>query len=230
MPRTSSRPLRWERRPDARPQELLEAALRIFATRGYHNTRLEDVAAEVGVTKGTIYHYFDNKEQLLLRAVDQYQERAFGRIHEAIRARDTTAAERIGLLIRGAFGGVDPERSSILLLLLQGIAHEVPDVYRRWLATGPLEAWRLLTSIIGEGIAQGEFRADADAEVCARIVLSGLLTQLVWQRHAPRVDGIGIAPERLVESSIAFLLASLEPVGGSHVRSSRHRATAGGAA
>jgi AcrR family transcriptional regulator len=50
--------LRWERRPDARPQELLDAALSVFAERGYRNTRLEEVAEAAGVTKGTIYHYF----------------------------------------------------------------------------------------------------------------------------------------------------------------------------
>ena len=52
---------RWERRKDARPQELLAAALDLFVERGYASTRLEDVARRAGVSKGTLYLYFANK-------------------------------------------------------------------------------------------------------------------------------------------------------------------------
>jgi AcrR family transcriptional regulator len=55
---------RWERRKDARPQELLAAALDQFVERGYAATRLEDVAKRAGVSKGTLYLYFTNKEEL----------------------------------------------------------------------------------------------------------------------------------------------------------------------
>lgn len=55
---------RWERRKDARPQELLAAALDLFVDRGYAATRLDDVAAQAGVSKGTLYLYFTNKEEL----------------------------------------------------------------------------------------------------------------------------------------------------------------------
>ena len=69
---------RWERRPDDRPNEILDAALAVFAERGYRNTRLEHVGEAAGVTKGTIYHYFANKEDLLLRAIEHRREEAFG--------------------------------------------------------------------------------------------------------------------------------------------------------
>jgi AcrR family transcriptional regulator len=55
---------RWERRKDARPQELLAAALDLFVDRGYAATRLDDVAAQAGVSKGTLYLYFTSKEDL----------------------------------------------------------------------------------------------------------------------------------------------------------------------
>src|SRR4051794_31297138 len=55
---------RWERRKDARPQELLEAAIDLFVERGYAATRLEDVARCAGVSKGTLYLYYENKEEL----------------------------------------------------------------------------------------------------------------------------------------------------------------------
>jgi AcrR family transcriptional regulator len=60
---------RWERRKDARPQELLAAALDLFVERGYAATRLDDVAARAGVSKGTLYLYFENKEELFKEVV-----------------------------------------------------------------------------------------------------------------------------------------------------------------
>ena len=60
---------RWERRKDARPQELLAAALDLFVEKGYAATRLEDVARRAGVSKGTLYLYFENKEELVQAVV-----------------------------------------------------------------------------------------------------------------------------------------------------------------
>src|SRR6516225_5946207 len=63
--RSEAEPSRkWERRSDARPKELISAALELFAHRGFAGTRLEDVAAKAGVSKATVYLYFKNKEDL----------------------------------------------------------------------------------------------------------------------------------------------------------------------
>ena len=60
---------RWQRRKDARPEELVAAALEVFVERGYEGTTLADVARRAGVTKGTIYLYFENKEALFKAVV-----------------------------------------------------------------------------------------------------------------------------------------------------------------
>src|SRR6185295_3888359 len=54
--------VRWRRRKDARPQEILEAALFIFAQKGFAAARMEDIGERAGVSKGTIYLYFESKE------------------------------------------------------------------------------------------------------------------------------------------------------------------------
>src|ERR1700757_1534180 len=61
--------IRWRRRKDARPAEILTAALDCFAERGFAATRLDDVARRAGVTKGTLYLYFDSKEELFKAVV-----------------------------------------------------------------------------------------------------------------------------------------------------------------
>jgi AcrR family transcriptional regulator len=205
---------RWTRRPDERPQELLEAALHVFATQGYRTTRLEQVAAAAGVTKGAVYHYFSNKEELLLRALELYQERAFGRLEEALRRERGPSSARIRLVFRRAFGGDDPVRRDVLRLL-QGVAYEVPDAYRRWIAKGPMKGWRLVASLIEEGKASGEFRAD----VAARVVFTGVMVQMIWQRHADDIRGLAVDHDRLIDSAVDLLLGALRPAVA--VRSSR---------
>jgi len=220
----STKPLRWERRPDDRPNELLEAALRIFAERGYANTRLEDVAASVGVTKGTIYHYFATKEELLFRAIEHFHDQAFHPLERALRERSGPVSATIRLLLRRGFGTLDDARLSVLTLLTQGLASEVPEAYHRWLADGPVRGWQLLADLIEAGKATGEFRLDADSEVLARTTISGLLLQFVWQRHADGVPAVAIDADRLIDSTTEALLHALRPAGRAARKRARHGA------
>jgi AcrR family transcriptional regulator len=71
---TDSKP-RWERRKEARPQELLSAAVELFVERGFASTRLEDVAKRAGVSKGTLYLYYTNKEDLFKAVVRRPKSR-----------------------------------------------------------------------------------------------------------------------------------------------------------
>lgn len=208
----TARALRWERRPEERPNEILDAALAVFAERGYRNTRLEHVGEAAGVTKGAIYHYFANKEELLLRAIEHRREEAFGRIEEVLRDKSAPVSTRIRLVVRRWFGSVPKERLAVVTLLVQGIAHEAPDAYRKWLAGGPTKSAALIASLVREGQTRGEFRADADADVAARLLVSGLLLQTVWQQYSDAVPGVAVAQDRLVDSALELFLHSLHPI------------------
>jgi AcrR family transcriptional regulator len=206
-----SRPIRWERRPDERPDEILDAALAVFAERGYRNTRLEDVGEAAGVTKGAIYHYFENKEDLLLRAIEHRREVAFEKIEGIVRDKAAPVSTRIRLIVRRWFAAMTKERLAVMTLLLQGIAHEAPEAFRNWLAGGPTASARLIATLVREGQARGEFRADADADVAARLLVSGLLQQTVWQQYADGVPDLAMAEDRLVDSALELFLHSLRP-------------------
>ena len=206
MPATKT--LRWERRPDERPQELLDAALTIFAEQGYRDTTLDEVAEAAGVTKGTIYHYFSTKEELLLRAIEHYQERAFARLEAVRRGEYESAADRVRDFVWQGFGSDDPARRRVHALL-KGIGSEAPAVRRAWLRSGPLRGWRLLTKLIEDGKASGEFRPDVDAEVAARLLVSGLMLQLVWRQQSDDTPGLAISEKRLLDGTIDLFLHGL---------------------
>jgi AcrR family transcriptional regulator len=213
MRKTSARippkPLKRERRPEERPQELLEAALAVFSQRGFRNTRLDDVAEAAGVTKGAIYHYFDTKEELLLSVIEHYQSLAFGRAEEALANRGLSASERIQQVVKKIFQPTGERKRLLLALLIRGIAHEVPRVHERWLRDGPMRLWALVAGLVEEGKKSGEFRKDADGDVAARVLISGLVLQRLWNEDAAHIPEIAVDQNRLIDSSIELFLASL---------------------
>ena len=92
---------RWERKAEERPEALFEAAITVFSDRGYRATRLEEVAEAAGVSKGTVYRYFLNKEDLLEKALDH--RRNLGRAQEALFglflvSPDTLARVALGMI------------------------------------------------------------------------------------------------------------------------------------
>ena len=204
---TARRPRR-QRRPDERPNELLEAALAVFSERGFHEASLDDVAAAAGVTKGAIYHYFDTKAELLLQAIEQHQSQGYELLETSIPDATAPATVRIRALLRKAFTSNDDANRAILVML-QAAAREVPEIHARWLGHGPLKAWQLLAKIIEDGQESGEFRRDVDADIAARVVLSGVLLQVLWQKYAPGVPGLAVDRDRLIDSAADLLLAGL---------------------
>src|ERR1700712_3718971 len=90
---------RWERRKDARPQELLAAALDLFVERGFASTRLEDVARRAGVSKGTLYLYFTNKEELFKAVVRDSIVPVIGAAEDIIAGFEGHSADLLRIVI-----------------------------------------------------------------------------------------------------------------------------------
>jgi AcrR family transcriptional regulator len=161
------------------------------------------------VTKGTIYHYFDTKEALLLGVIEHFQTLAFGRADEALRDHRLPVSTRIRLLVRKMFSGSERSRRHMFALLLRGVVHEVPHAHERWLRDGPVRLWTLIGRLVAEGQKSGEFRPDADGDVGARLLVSGLMVQLMWQQHAEALPALAVDEDRLIDSSVELFLASL---------------------
>ncbi|HTK48383.1 MAG TPA: TetR/AcrR family transcriptional regulator [Gemmatimonadaceae bacterium] len=217
-----------ERRSDDRMQALLDAALDVFARDGYRTATIDHVAEAAGVTKGAVYHYFDTKEALLLRVIERSHALAFGRAEEALRDGSLPASTRIRLLVRKVFSERSAGSDRLLGLLVRSVAHEVPRAHERWLREGPARLWTLLGRLVEEGKARGEFRPDADGDVGARVLVSGLMLQLLWQQHVRAVPAIAVDADRLIDSSVDLFLAGLRATGPAAPPSRPRRRTAAG--
>src|SRR3954470_19240095 len=218
-PRTADAALpRWQRRPDDRPAALMASALKLVKQQGYRRVRLEDIAADAGVSKATVYHYFDNKDDLLTRAVS---ERVAGRQAEveALLARTgPSATERVRIYLRQFWEfSLTPHAGVWQRMLVSEIVTEAPQIFDAW-AEGLVQRWHRVEALIREGQANGEFRADADAAVAARLVVSGLSHQALFHVHfdVNRIDPCGV--DRIFDSSFEQFLHSLASSTASHSR------------
>src|SRR5215217_4524180 len=167
------------RRKEARPAELLEAALDVFAEKGFAAARMDDVAARAGVSKGTVYLYFPSKEAvfeaLVRTALVPNVERA-----EALAARDDGP---VAPLLRGLLamlaGIVRDPRLVVLPRLVLGELHRFPDLARFYKEAVVDRALALIAAMHRRGVERGEFRPQ-DSDAVARLVIAPVLLTAVW--------------------------------------------------
>src|SRR6478672_4464076 len=119
---------RWERRKDARPQELLAAALDLFVERGYAATRLEDVAAQAGVSKGTLYLYFANKEDLFKAMVRENVVPVIGEAESIIDGHEGASADLFREIILGWWERIGNTKLSGITKLMMAESGNFPEV------------------------------------------------------------------------------------------------------
>ena len=180
----SSPPPKWERKAHERPTALFEAALDVFSKQGYRATRLEEVAEAAGVSKGTIYHYFQNKEDLLSQALEGKRTVHFARLEEELAHFKGTASEKLRFLVERGWKAWTGEAWGCYTKLMFGeIAHELPELFQQSIQQGLLRIWGFMENVILEGQKSREFRKDVNAKAIARFIHSGLSHQALLQVH-----------------------------------------------
>lgn len=218
---------RWERKAGERPSALLEAALEAFAHHGFHATRLETVAEAAGVSKGTVYTYFENKEDLLRKALEHRLEVSLAGAEAQLGNSRGSAEEKLRLFLERLWAKALTENWGRVHKLMHGeIADEAPELFRFWIRNGLLRAWKMLADVLAEGQRSGEFRKDADAEGIARFLVSGVMNQAFLQVHmgVGKMDGFPL--ERVFTAGLDATLNGLRAPGAGASRSPRARAAA----
>lgn len=173
--------------PDIRSEQILAAAITLFAQRGYRATDLQAIAEAAGIAKGTVYLYFKSKQQLFLAAVD----RAFQRLAESIEQEVTTASgplEKIKAVIRAYMRFFDEDRP--LAEMMAREQGEFSASARQTFFYVFSENAGRLEAILREGIAQGVFRSVDPAQ--AGETLANLLYGSIYTQVAGRIRGHAI--------------------------------------
>lgn len=189
----------------------MASALKLLNRDGYRRVRLEDVAEDAGVCKATIYHYFDNKDDLLTRSVASRMAERHADIEQRLASAGGSARHRLRLFLRELWTMSLTKQSGLWQrLVVSEVATEAPDVFAAW-AGGLVQRWTLVETLIREGQSRGEFRRGADAAVTARLIVSALSYQALFHVH---LDVRRFAPcdvDHLFEASLDLLLHGLRP-------------------
>ena len=162
-----------ESRRGVRPEVILAAAARLFSTRGFHATSMQDIAESVGILKGSLYHHFESKEAMLSRIVKEPIARLYRTVEE-IAAGPGTAADKLERAAAAHLQAFHDHYPHLFVYI-----RETEDMRRRFRASvglGPRDYERLWGEVVRGGMKAGEFRADLDPTV----VVYGLLGMLNW--------------------------------------------------
>lgn len=164
-----------------RRAQIREAALHVFARKGYRNTVVEDVAAEAGVAKGTVYTYFDRKEELLGAVFEGLMDE-MRRQQEEILQSDRPPLEKIRALHLGfaeLLGGNDDRARVLLDIWVAGM--QDPERFGIDFATLYAEYRALVRRLLEEAEAQGDLRTDLPGITPAVLIgaIEGVLLQWV---------------------------------------------------
>ena len=199
-----------QRRKEARPQELLDAALALFVEKGFAATRSEQVAQRAGVSKGTLYLYYPSKEELL-KAVIRHNLSAL--IAEGIEMVDNFAgstAELLSMLIMVWWQRFGNTPASGIHKIMIAEAQNFPDIAAFYTAEVIVPADALLARTVQRGIDSGEFRPAPLKEMT--IVLFAPLIFLCLHKHslgACPVAGTEVDAECVIRTHIDIVLRGL---------------------
>lgn len=153
---------RWQRRPEDRPDEILDAATTVFGEQGFARTRLEDVAKRAGVSKGTLYLYFDSKDALFREMVRRNVVSKVVEAEAKYLNHPGTAREALTALVRGWWEQLGDRESACIHRLIGAELSNFPELGRFYFEEVIARSRRLLTTLVARGVASGEFRPVAN--------------------------------------------------------------------
>ncbi|MBM3117604.1 TetR/AcrR family transcriptional regulator [Jeongeupia naejangsanensis] len=200
-------PKRWSRRKEARPHEILEAALELFAEKGYAATRIDEIAARAGVTRGTPYLYFAGKEEIFKALIQELLLPALDEAEAMLDGFEGSAAERLRRIVHVWWQSMGETRLSALPKLMVAEAGNFPEVAKLYNDLFIVRGEAIFRQVIEAGVASGEFRT-VDVEyalhvLCAPVVMA-MLTRYMPYGHA------ALDPLRYLDCLLDLMLHGLQ--------------------
>lgn len=199
---------KWRRRRDARPGELVAAALEAFADMGYAGTRIEEIARRAGVTVGTIYRYYDGKAALFEAVITQSIAPTLERGESLARRRGDDAELLLRRLVIGWGRLVCRRPRAGIVKMVVTESATFPELTRAYVREIIERGERILARALQHGVERGAFRphdVQATARTLAHLVLYGAL----HDRALAAYDDRPFDPIRHIAHGLDLVLAGL---------------------
>ena len=199
---------RWVRRKEARPQELLAAALDQFVERGYAAARLDDVAAQAGVSKGTLYLYFTNKEELFKAVVRENVLPVLDAGEEIINNFEGGSADLFREIMMGWWERIGNTKLSGITKLMIAECGNFPEVAKFYHEEVITRGNTMILRVLDRGVASGEFR-QIDTSQAINVVVAPMIMLMMW-KHSFGACGVKeISPDAYLNCFTDLLLHGL---------------------
>lgn len=206
-------PHRRERRKDARPGELMDAALTLFVDKGFAATRVEEVASLAGVSKGTLFLYFPSKVELFKAVVRENIAGRFGEWNSEFDSFEGTTVELVRYAMHQWWERIGATRASGITKLVMSEAGQFPEIAEFYTHEVIEPGNALIRRILQRGIDRGEFRP-LDLDYAIFSVIAPLIFAVLWKHSlapccALSSTGRNLDPKTFIDQQAEMLLQGL---------------------
>lgn len=181
-------------------ERILDAALNVFSSKGYHGTRLDEIVNESGTSKGSIYFYFPNKEKLFIALVDKFTDLLERKVLESV-PDDAPAIERVRAALEAVLNTFGKYRLPAKVLLVQATGlgkvfeEKRIDVHDRFS--------NLIRVYLDDAVASGDI-PPTDTEIVSRAWMGAINELVIRWVYTGEPE-----PDRIVETLLPVLLRSV---------------------
>jgi AcrR family transcriptional regulator len=207
--RENSAEPRWRRRAEARPEEILDAALAEFTARGFEAARMEDIAKAAGLSKAAIYLYFPSKMALLEALIEARVAPLANQAQTLATAGAADPLMALRMLATAAAMRISDEKIFAVPRLVIGVSGRFPEIAEYYRTHVVEKARAALEALIDAGKAKGSIR-DVDTRAVTRAFIGPLFFEAMWT-HVLRGESALADPQTLVAQHLDVLLNGLEP-------------------
>lgn len=199
---------KFKRRKAERPDEIVAAAFQVFAEKGFAAARLDDIAAQAGVSKGAIYLYFATKEDIFRAVVEQAVAPNLGRVQGAIAAHPDSFPDLLRSFVAVIAGLIESSPLGGVLKMVVGESRNFPQLAQAWHDSLVAPALAAMTAAIAAAQARGELRA-CDPRLAAVGLISPMLVGVIWRETFVPVGAAPLDIPALARQHVEIWLAGM---------------------
>lgn len=180
-----------KRRKTARPSEIVEAAAATFIEHGYAGTKLDAVAKRAGIAKGTIYLYFDTKQDLFEAVIREEVTSVIGDVGAMLEVYEGPTDALLQQVITHAYGTLVKSDARHIMRIIIGEGHQFPELRALYYETSIKEGTAIMSKILRRGVDRGEFR-DSPAIAFPHLIMAPCILAAIWSMTFDEFDPLDL--------------------------------------
>jgi len=199
---------KWQRRKEARPAEIVAAALAVFAEKGFASARTEDIAARAGISKGALYLYFPTKEDLFRAVVHEAVVPNIEALTAQLRAADMPFAALVRTMLPRFAEMVLITRLGAVAKMVVGESGNFPELARVWYDSVISRAIGMLSGLIADAQQRGEIRP-GDPRTHAFSIMGPMMMGVIWHETFSPIGGEAIDLPAVARQHVETVLGGM---------------------